>query len=392
MEKRTFKHITPPLRLFCGPDSLKQIGRELDRVNSQRALIFCGSTLGRPGSPLDLVRSAMGDRCAGVFKGVRAHSPLPAVEAGAQEIKRLQADAVIAVGGGSAQVTARSANILAAENGDIRSLCTSMDERGKLKTPRLLSPKLPSLVVPTTPSPGPVRAGGAVFDPVGRKRLALFDPKTRAQSIFIHPELVKSAPRALVLSASLNTFAMAIEGLMSRSGDQISDALLMQALRLLALHLPNQALHDDPSVRDDLMFAGLLCGQGTEYTAAGITTVLGHAVGIHYDDVENGTSNPIVLPHGIRFNAGFARPGILKIATSLGLLLSEDEALLTKVIHAVEAIFGQLGIPRRLRDVGVTREVLSDIATSAMDDWFLSTNPRPVRDISEVRQVLEEAW
>ena len=391
METRTFKHITPPLRLFCGPDSLEQIGRELERVNSRRALIFCGSTLGRTGSPLDLVRSAMGDRCAGVFKGVRAHSPLPAVEAGAQEIKRLKADAVIAVGGGSAQVTARSANILAAENNDVWSLCTSRDERGNLKTPKLLAPKLPSLIVPTTPSIAPVRAGGAVFDPVGKKRLALFDPKVRAQSIFIHPELVKSAPRALVLSASLNTFTMAVEGLMSRSGDQISDALLMQAVRLLALHLPNQALHDDPGVRDDLMFAGLLCGQGTEYTAAGITSVLGHAVGIHYD-VENGTSNPIVLPHGIRFNAEVARPGILKIATSLGLLPSEDETLLTKVINAVEAIFDQLGIPRRLRDVGVPREALSDIAASAMDDWFLSTNPRPVRGISEVRQVLEEAW
>jgi alcohol dehydrogenase class IV len=35
---------------------------------------------------------------------------------------------------------------------------------------------------------------------------------------------------------------------------------------------------------------------------------------------------------------------------------------------AVEAIFGKLGIPRRLRDVGVHREALFDIAASAMDN------------------------
>ena len=391
MDMRSFQHITPPLRLFHGPDSLGQIDRELERANSRRALIFCGSSLAREGSPLDLIRSAMGDRCVGVFTGVRAHSPLPSVEAGAQELKRLEADAVVAVGGGSAIVTARAASILVAENGDPRSLCTSQDERGNLKSPKLLAPKLPQLVIPTTPTTATVKAGSAVFDPVARKRLALFDPKTRAHSIFIHPELVKSAPGALVVSASLNTFAMGIEGLISRSGDPISDALLMHALRLLALHLPNQALHNDPHVRGELMLAAVLCGQGTDYTGLGITQVLSHAICARHD-MENGVINAIVLPHGLRFNADAARLGLLKVATSLGLLPSEGEALLTMVINAVEAILGQLGVPRRLRDVGVPREALFDIATSAMDDWFLRGNPRPVRGISELQQVLEEAW
>ena len=72
----------------------------------------------------------MGDRCAGVFTGVRAHSPVPSVAAAAEELKRLQADAVIAVGGGSAIVTARAASILAAENRDVRELCTTQDAKG----------------------------------------------------------------------------------------------------------------------------------------------------------------------------------------------------------------------------------------------------------------------
>lgn len=385
---RSFQHVTPPLRLFSGPDSLGLLGRELERVNSRRALIFCGSSLARQGSPLELVRSAMGDRCAGVFTGVRAHSPLPAVEAGARELDRLKADAVVAVGGGSAIVTARAASILAAENGDAKSLCTSKDERGELRSPKLLAPKLPQLVIPTTPTTATVKAGSAVFDPVAGKRLALFDPKTRVHSVFIHPELIKSAPRELVVSASLNTFALAIEGLISRSGDPISDALLMHALRLLALHLPNQALLDDPHVRGELMLAAVLCGQGTDYTGAGITIALGHAISARCD-VENGVANAIVLPHALRFNADAAKPGLPKVAASLGLLPSEGAGI---VIDAVEAIWGQLGIPRRLRDVGVPREALSDIAASVIDDWFLRGNPRPVRDAPELQQVLEEAW
>lgn len=385
---RSFQHITPPLRLFHGPESLGQIGRELDRVGSRRALIFCGSSLAREGSPLDLVQSAMGDRCVGVFTGVRAHSPLPSVEAAARELKRLEADAVVAVGGGSAIVTARAASILAAENRDAKSLCTSKDETGELRSPKLLAPKLPQLVIPTTPTTATVKAGSAVFDPVAGKRLALFDPKTRAHSIFIHPELIKSAPWELVVSASLNTFAMAIEGLISRSGDPLSDALLMHALRLLALHLPHQAHHDDAHVRGELMLAAVLCGEGTDYTGAGMTIALGHAVSARCD-VENGVANAIVLPHALRFNADAAKPELPKVAASLGLLASEGVGM---VIDAVEAIWGQLGIARRLRDVGVPREALFDIASSVMDDWFLRGNRRPVRDISELQQVLDEAW
>lgn len=391
MDMLSFQHITPPLRLFHGPDSLGQLARELDRVGARRAVIFCGSSLARQGTLLDLVRGAIGERCAGVFSGVRAHSPLPSVEDAARELTRLEADAAIAIGGGSAIVTARAASILAAENRDIRDLCTIQDDNGALKSPKLLAAKLPQFVIPTTPTTAMVKAGSAVFEPESGKRLALFDPKTRAQSVFIHPDLVLSAPRELVVSASLNTLAMAIEGLTSRSGNPIADALLMHALRLLSQHLPNTGMHDDPRVRGELMLAALMCGQGTDHTAAGIMTVLGHAIGARYD-TENGLANAIVMPHVLRFNADAAAAGSEKVAAALGLPRTPRESQVSMTGYAIKAIFSALGIPGRLRDVGVPRDALPEIANIAMADWFLRGNPRPVRDASELQQILEEAW
>jgi alcohol dehydrogenase class IV len=387
---QSYQHITPPLRLFHGADSLGLLERELARLKSARAVIFCGSSLAREGALLGLIRAGIGDRCAGVFTGVLAHSPLPAVESAAAELERLQADAVIAFGGGSAIVTARAASIVVAERSEVKRLATTQDERGELRSPKLLAPKIPQLIVPTTPTTAMVKAGSAVFDPATGTRLALFDPKTRAHSIFIHPAAVKSAPRELIVSASLNTYAMAIEGLTSRSGDPIADALLMHALRLLAQRLPNQALHDDATVRGELMLAAVLCGQGTDYTGAGITTVLGHAIGARYA-IENGVANAIVLPHALRFNATEASAGLQKVAAALGVHRSHGEVVAT-VVDALETMLGGLGIPRRLREVGVPRAALSDLAGHAMGDWFLRGNPRAVRDVSELQQVLEEAW
>lgn len=387
----SFQHVTPALRLFHGPDSLGQLGRELERLNSRRAVIFCGASLARQGTLLDLVRAAAGERCAGVFAAVRAHSPLVSVEAAADALRSLEADAVIAVGGGSAIVTARAAGILLAEQGPVRNLCTTQDEHGKLHSPRLLAPKLPQLVIPTTPTTAIVKAGSTVFDPDSGQRLPMFDPKTRVKSVFIHPALLQSAPRKLVISASLNALAMAIEGLSSRSGDPLSDAPLMHALRLLAQHLADPSSLDEPAVRGELVLAAVMCGQGTDHTGAGITSVLGHAIGARHE-LDNGVANAIVLPYALHFNAASATAGLGKVATALGLPRAggADPALAT--INVLAAMFEALDTPRRLRDVNVPHEALADIAATAIGDWFLGGNPRPVRAASELQQVLEQAW
>lgn len=386
---QSFQHITPPLRLFSGPDSLGSLGRELERLGRSRAVVFCGPWA--EGALLNAVRAGIGDRYAGVFTGVLAHSPVASVEDAAHALKRMEADAVVALGGGSSIVTARAASILAAEEGDARSLCTTRDSSGQLRSPKLLAPKLPQFIVPTTPTTAMVKAGSAVFDPSTGERLALFDPKTRAHAIFIDPDMIQSSPRELAISASLNTFSMAVEGLTSRSGDPLADAQLMHVLRLLARHLPDMKESDEPDTRAQLLLAAVLCGQGTDHTGAGITTVLGHAIGARHH-LDNGIANAIVLPHVLRFNGTTGESGLQKVAAALGLSRVDGDLLVAAVARAVEGLFSLLGVPTQLREVGVARDTLPGIAAHAIGDWFLGGNPRRVRSEAELQQVLEEAW
>lgn len=386
MTMRSFQHASPALRVFQGPDSLRFLGRELERLGSRRAVVMCGRSLSRDGALIGQVLSVMADRFAGVFPGVKAHSPAPAVEDAARELRRLEADAVVAIGGGSATVTARAASILLAEQGDLASLATSVDAQGRLRSPKLLAPKIPQLVIPTTPTTAVVRAGSAVFDPVAGERRALFDPKTRAQAIFIHPDFCTSAPQELVIGSALNTFAFVLEGLLSPTGDPIADALLMHGLRLTAQVLPDPTLATDAGLRCDLVLAAVIGGQGTNATGAGIVTTLGHVIGARHG-VENGVANIIVLPHALRFNGEAVATGLAKVATALGVAPDVDA-----VIAGVDRMLAPLGLPRRLRDVGVPQDALADMARLGMADWFLRGNARPVRDASELLQILQEAW
>jgi alcohol dehydrogenase class IV len=301
------------------------------------------------------------------------------------------ADAIVAVGGGSALTMARAVNILHAEQGHARDLCTTREASGRLRSPKLLAPKLPMIAIPTTPTTAAVKAGSAVLDTEQGKRLALYDPKARARAVFIHPALVQSAPRTLVISAALNTLALALEGLMSRRGDPLADAMLIHATRLMARQLPPAARADDDDVRADLMVAAILCGHGSDYTGAGMAIPIGHAISTRFD-VDMGTTDSIMLPHVVRFNAAAARAGLEKIALALDVRPDAGGATEDAIVHALEALFATLGVPRRLRDVGVTRASLQELAAICFDDWYLQSNPRPLRDASEVQQVLEGAW
>ncbi len=387
MSGENFQHVIPALRLFSGPASLAQLGKELARAGCQRAVVLCGASMSRQDALMTSLRDAMGERFIGLFSGVQAHSPISSVEAAVDTLREWEADAVVALGGGSAIVTARAASILLAEGKGASALSTYRDDEGQLHSPKLMQAKMPQFIVPTTPTTAVAKAGSAVFDTEYQERLALYDPKTRAHAVFIDPTMLASAPQSLLVSASLNTYAMAIEGLMSTQGDPLSDALLMHALRLLAGAFSRPEQLDEAATRTQLVLAAILCGQGTDYTGGGITTVLGHAIGARCD-IENGTANAILLPHVMRFNAEVAREGLTKIRQALGLQGVSNEAM----IESIGQGFERLGVPGQLSHAGVLDDALDSIAASAMSDWFLKGNPRRVDDVEQLQQILRAAW
>ena len=390
---RSFRHVTPTFRVYYGADSLQQLPAELDRLACRRAVVFCGQTLAHHTDGVRLVSEALGDRYAGVFDRVTAHSPLPAVIAGVEVLRALEADAVIAVGGGSAVVTARASSILLAEARDIGELCTQFPSGKPPVSPKLEQPKLPQFVVATTPTTAYAKAGSAVVDPALGQRRALFDPKTRASALFIHPALALTAPVDLTRGAGVQAFAMAVQGIESRSRNPLSDALLLQALRILSRNLRALVRQpDDAETRGQLMLGALLAGLGTDYAPAGLTSALAHSIGARFH-LDNGTTNAVLLPHAMRFNAPATGDRLSLVAEVLDAPVSDSsEAAVATATCAIETLFANLGLPKRLRDIGVPQEALPLLAADVAGDWFLHQNPRPVCGPADILEVLRAAW
>ena len=104
-----------------------------------------------------------------------------------------------------------------------------------------------------------------------------------------------------------------------------------------------------------------------------MATVLGHAIGANHD-VENGIAKAIILPHVLAFNGDAATAGLTKMGAALGV---QGRATAEAVSNALQKIQQPLGLPTRLRDVGIPQDALGSIAERGMNDWFLRGNPRP---------------
>jgi alcohol dehydrogenase class IV len=385
-EELNLRHVTPAFRTFCGESALDALPRELARMDVKRVVIICVPALLEHPAAMARLYDAIGIKLVGEFDGVVEHSPLPAVEQATDFISERQADAVIAVGGGSSVVTARAASILHAEGRDIRDLCTQRQPDGKLVSPKLTAAKVPQWVVPSTPTTAYAKAGAAVRDPETGARLALYDPKARAQGVLLDPMMALTAPERVVRSAALNAFSMAVEGLQSRRVDPLADALLSHALRMVVSWLPQLA--DDPEdaqPRLNLMLAALLSGQGSDHTGGGLAQALSHAIGPR-SSAANGVVEALLLPHAMRFNAAVLGHRLTAMADVLGISGRHPQ----DVIAEIKRLLAEFEVPTRLRDIGVAGGVLNEVADHAMDDWAITAGPR-VPDRDEVLQLLHDA-
>ncbi len=385
-----FQHATPAFRTFCGERAMTSLPKELDRLGATRAVLFFGTSMRNQAEALARVEESLGHRLAGHFDGVKEHSPVPSVESAVEVLKGLNADAVIAVGGGSAVVTARAATILLGEDGDVRDLCTRRQSDGKMFSPKLSAPKLPQWVVPTTPTTAYAKAGSALRDPETGERLALFDPKTRAQGVFFDPVLALTAPVDLAIASGLNAFSMSIEGLQTSIGDPLAVASLMHALHVLKTSLTHiHAEPDNPEPRLQSMAGALLAGQGSDFAGGGLAQVLSHATGPR-SSVSNGVIEAMFLTTALRYNSTTTSEGLSLVANAMSTHPATDGAL-GECTRAVEDLLDTLEVPSRLRDVGVTYESIPEIVDHALGDWALGRVPR-VAGAEELTALIDSVW
>jgi alcohol dehydrogenase class IV len=392
-----FRYRSYRLNIHAGKGALKELRGEADRAKAKRVFVVCGRSIATKTDLIERIKASLEDKLAGVFDRVEASSPLPSVLQGAAAAREARADLIVAVGGGSAMVTARAIIILLAEKGDIHEICTQYPPGQAPVSPRLAAQKIPNILVLTTPSTAMTRAGTAVMDTESRHRLELYDPKTRPAAMIWDDDALATAPADLYLSTAASAFSGILTGAAAPRSNPISHGDMLQALRLSIENLP--ILHEDPAnaaARMNLVAASFLSNRALDAMsgrAFGIISSMGHGIDTLFPHITHGDSYALTTAWGMRFNQEETTAGLARLAKALGVAdgLPDREAA-SRAPDFVEDFYRKLGMPVRLRDAQIPREDIERIAHDAMGDFYLHQNARKVKHESELVELLRQMW
>lgn len=381
-------------RVLFGAGSLARLSAEVDALGAERVLLVTGRSIATRTPLLEQVAATLGPRLAGVFTDVQQHVPESCVRAAAQQAQALRADCVVSLGGGSPVDAAKGVALLLAEGEDLPALRIQFDYPGPVRVPPLPHPKLPHIAVTTTLSAGEFSDVVGITDDQSRVKHLYAHRSLCPRAVILDPALTLHTPLPLFLATGVKALDHNVERLYSRQALPISDALALESARLLHTFLPR--VLDEPGDLDARCHVQVAAYMSV-FSSANVRVCIGHALGHQLGalaDVPHGVAGAILLPHTIAFNASAAAPQLARLAETLGAErgLAPDQAA-RAASAAVAELVERLGLPRRLRDVGVPRDSLHEIASAAIHDMMAATNPRPVTDADElVRELLEPAW
>ena len=394
-----FRHVAYPVRVFAGDNAISNLRREVDRLEARRPFVVCGQSVARRTDLLERVAEALGEEPAGVYDGVQTGSPEKAVLEGTRMAKEADADLIVAVGGGSAVVTARAIIIMLAEGGTPQDHATKYPAGQRPISPRLMRPKLPNILVLTTPTTAATRAGTAIIDDQTGHRLEMFDPKTRPATVIWDTEALLTAPPDLCISASGSLFSGVVSALQAPVLNTMATADLLAALGLLVENLP--AVRREPQrgeARANLCAASFMYNRawdsGANGSALGIVSALAHSLDTRYPECSHGAAYSILTAPGMGFNRSYNSAGQARVADALGVRESgaDDLEAAEAAADAVSGFFEAIGLPSALRDMAVSEESIALIAQDAMTDFGLHRNVRPITAVEELEGVLRAAW
>ncbi|CAN1496753.1 EutG Alcohol dehydrogenase, class IV [Rhabdaerophilaceae bacterium] len=301
-----------------------------------------------------------------IFDETPSNPTEEASERATEMYKARNCDGIVALGGGSPMDLAKSVAILATHGGMLRDYVFIFGGGAKIT-----SKIAPVIAIPTTSGTGSEVGRGAVMSFRDGRKLSVISPLMLPKRAICDPELTLGLPPLLTAATGMDALTHGIECFISNVENPPAGAIALECTRLAARAIEN-AVKDgtDRKARYDMMMASMM-GAMAFQKGLGAVHALAHTLGglkeIH---LHHGTLNAVLLPAVLRFNAEIREAEYARLAHEMGLPNGQ------RVDRFVEELNARIGMPANLRQMGVKREWLAQVADLAMEDHCTKTNAR----------------
>jgi alcohol dehydrogenase class IV len=321
-----------------------------------------------------------------VFDAVEADPPERTVLAATLMAQAFSATGVLGFGGGSSMDVAKLAALLALGREELGGIYGVGNAKG---------PRLPLVCVPTTAGTGSEVTPISIVTTGETEKKGVVSPVLIPDVAVLDPDLTLGLPAPITAATGVDAMVHAIEAYtcINPNKNPVSLALALEALRLLGGNIRTAVLDGrNVAARGAMLLGSMLAGQAFANSPVGAVHALAYPLGGIYH-LPHGLTNALVLPEVVRFNAAEATA-------------AEGYTALCKVVfpeatgHGGAGDFADrlatlgrdIGLPPRIRDVGVPREGLPRLAAEAMKQQrLLVNNPRRVSE-ADALAIYEAAW
>ena len=374
-------------QVIYGRPVLEAVRELAASFGAARLMITSTASLAGPEGLATLLARDLGRLCVGLFHAISAHSPRESVIGGAAQARRLGADLLVAVGGGSV-IDATKVMQLALWAG-----IESAEELGRYRAGRgegrvdvaTLVPGVRMIAAPTTLSAAEFTPFAGVTDVGRRSKEGYAHPLLAPRAVILDPSLTLATPPMLWFSTGMKAVDHAVEQLCNPVRSPYADALAQGGLADLAAGLPATKARDaDLDARLQcqigmwLAMSGAASGRGL-----GASHAIGHTLGGSYG-VPHGVTSCVILPAVLAWNQAAEPERQRLVAERLG---RPDLA----ASEAVRELARRLDLPTDLMTIGIGRDQFRAIAEHTMGDRGVRSNPRPIGGPDDIVEILELA-
>ncbi len=391
--------------LFFGRNAVRIHLRDAcERLGARRAFVVTDSILVKAGL---LSQTTEPLTTAGVtFAHFDRITPEPGVELVRECVaaaRNFNPDVIVGLGGGSNMDTAKLVSMILSHGGD------PLDYTGDCRVP---GPVKPLICIPTTAGTGSEVSAAAVFtDTANHIKVSCLSPFLRPAFAIVDPLFTVSCPPKVTADSGIDALTHAIEGFCAVNNDDfplpsgeksvyqgknpLADLMAGKCIDLVGQFL-RRAVKDgnDLEARDGMALAATLGGLAFSNAGVALVHAMEYPVGgaVH---VSHGAGNGLLLPYVMQFNLKKRETEFATIAWWLG-DTSEGKNLrkaAVNAISAVERLRADIGIPLRLRDIGVTEDMLPGFAAKAFAiKRLMRVNPRMPQSEDEILGIYRAAF
>ncbi len=389
-------------QLLFGRNATRQLGEVTARLRVKRILTVTDPVLAKSGL-VDRVRAPLAESgvTIEIFTGGEPEPSFRAAENCIETARRFQPDALLGLGGGSNMDLAKITATILSHGGQPR------DYVGDDKVP---GPIMPLICVPTTAGTGSeVSAASVLTDHENKVKVGVLSNFLRPRVAVVDPLLTVSCPPKVTADSGIDALTHAIEAYTAVDNETfplppgertvyqgrhaLGDCLAEKAIALIGANLRRAVRNgDDLAAREGMALGATLAGMAFSNVGVAVVHALEYPVG-GATHCSHGAGNGLLLPYVMRFNLPARRKEFAIIAR----LLSEDVSGLNedqaagRAITAVERLRNDIGIPERLRALGVQESQLRSFAEKAFGiKRILRVNPRPVT-LEDLEGILRSA-